>query len=131
MLPSRVLADVTLEGAVDAAELGKAPQKMRGESQIGEHAVDEGKDVEPEVHGQLPGVLEGKRLLVAERVVAHGKPGDVAFVERAHHLLVESGLAAQILVVFGEHRVDDQDVVEGDEIAAGAVERIGEAAGLH
>ena len=103
---------------------------MRRESQVGEHTVDERKDVEAEIDRQLPRVLQRERFLIAERVVADGEARDVAFVEGAHHLLVERGLSRQLRRVFGQDRVDDQRVVGGDQIAAGTVERVREAAGF-
>ena len=130
LLPLEKVADERLKASINAAELREAVDEDGKKTSVGEQIVDKRKDVVGEVDGQLPRILQSERLLVAQRVVADGVGRDVSLVDRFHHLLVEAALVGQLGVVFGLDRVGDESVVERDQIAAGAVERVGEAAGF-
>ena len=126
----KVSTQVGLDRAVDRAELTELAHEREQEAAVGEEVVDEREDVAREVDRQLPGVLEAERLLIAQGVVADRVGRHISLVDRAHRLLVEAALARQLFRVVGLDRVDDQGVVDRDQVAPRAVQRVGEAAGL-
>src|SRR5689334_12777372 len=129
-LPVIETGDERLQISVDLAQPRESFDEQNDEAAIREEVVDEWEDVEGEVNRKLPRVFERHRLLVAERVITHCKARNISLVKRFHQLFVKPRLFKQVVTIVRQNRVDDQCVVKRDQVAAGTVKRIGEAAGL-
>src|SRR5258707_532633 len=106
-LPVVIVLGEKLEVAINQTKMRELAEVERDESLVREQVVDERKNIEGEIHAQLPGVLKGHRLLISEHVIAHGKARHVRAVKRLHQVFVWSDFRSELALVFSKDCVCD------------------------
>src|SRR5260370_13546665 len=129
-LPVVIVLDEKLEVAIHQTKMRETSEVERNEPFVREQVVDERKNIEGEIHTQLPGIFKGHRLLISEHIVAHGKARHIRAVKRLHQVFVRSDLGSELALVLSQDCVRDKRVMQRDEIATWTIKRIGESSGL-
>src|SRR5262249_28450571 len=80
LCPVVISFDEGLQITVDETKMSELAEVKRDEFLLREQIVDERKDIEREIDGQLPRVLKRHCLLISEHVIAHGKARDISAI---------------------------------------------------
>ena len=124
LLPLEELTQEHLQVFVNGAEKRKLAEIGLHEFAVGEQLIGERHYVEAEIDRQFKGVLKGQGFRIAQAVITQRIRRNIGFVHHAHDLLIPGALRFQFGRVVRLNGINNQSVIDGDEVAAGAVERV-------
>src|SRR5215472_4749062 len=99
LFPLKERAQQALQIGIDWAQDSIPSQESRNELLVGEKIVEHRQDEKAEINRQFPCILQGKRLLVAQAVIADRIAGNVRFVHHPLHQLRSPAAVFELSIV--------------------------------